>query len=264
MGFATEASAQSSSTIVVRARGTAGSESITLRVNNTNVATWTLTTSLQNYTASTTLTGNVTVAFTNDATGRDVQVDYIVVNGTTRQSENQSSNTGVYANGSCGGGSNSEWLHCNGAIAYGALSSSGNSIVVRARGTAGTESVSLRVNNTNVATWTMTTALQNYTASTSLTGAIAVAFTNDATGRDVQVDYIIVNGATRQAEAQSSNTGVYANGSCGSGSFSEWMHCNGAIAFGNVSGGGGGGGHPPCPRFLSATSRPMARFAPIS
>ena len=123
MGFATEASAQSSSTIVVRARGTAGSESITLRVNNTNVATWTLTTSLQNYTASTTLTGNVTVAFTNDATGRDVQVDYIIVNGTTRQSENQTSNTGVYANGSCGGGSNSEWLHCNGAIAYGALSS---------------------------------------------------------------------------------------------------------------------------------------------
>ena len=94
MGLATEASAQSSSSIVVRARGTAGSESITLRVNNSNVATWTLTTSLQNYTASTTLSGNVTVAFTNDAAGRDVQVDYIVVNGTTRQSENQTSNTG--------------------------------------------------------------------------------------------------------------------------------------------------------------------------
>ena len=118
-GWATEASAQSSSSIVVRARGTAGGESITLRVNNSNVATWSLTTSLQNYSASTTLTGNVTVAFTNDATGRDVQVDYITVNGQTRQSENQSSNTGLYANGSCGGGSNSEWMHCNGAIGYG-------------------------------------------------------------------------------------------------------------------------------------------------
>jgi hypothetical protein len=51
MGLATEASAQGSSSIVVRARGTAGSESITLRVNNTTVATWTLTTSLQNYNA---------------------------------------------------------------------------------------------------------------------------------------------------------------------------------------------------------------------
>ena len=248
MGFATEASAQGSSTIVVRARGTAGSESITLRVNNTNVATWTLSTSFQNYSASTNLTGGVTVAFTNDATGRDVQVDYIIVNGTTRQSENQSSNTGFYANGSCGGGWNSEWMHCNGAIAYGALSNSANSIVVRARGTAGTESVSLRVNNTNVATWTLTTALQNYSASTNLTGAITVAFTNDATGRDVQVDYIVVNGPTRQAEAQSSNTGLYANGSCGGGGLSEWMHCNGAIGFGTVS--GGGGGHPPLPPFF--------------
>jgi GH35 family endo-1,4-beta-xylanase len=242
----TDANAQSSSSIVVRARGTAGGESITLRVNNSNVASWTLTTSMQNYTASTSLTGNVAVAFTNDGTGRDVQVDYIVVNGQTRQSENQSSNTGLYANGSCGGGSNSEWMHCNGAIGYGALAT-GNSIVVRARGTAGSESISLRVNNTNVATWTLTTALQNYTASTSLTGGITVAFTNDGTGRDVQVDYITVNGATRQAEAQTSNTGLYANGACGGGSLSEWMHCNGAIAFGNVSGGGGG---PTLPGFF--------------
>jgi hypothetical protein len=106
-------------TIVVRARGTAGGESISLRVNNTNVATWSLSTSMQNFTATTSLSGGITVAYTNDATGRDVQVDYIQVNGATRQSENQSYNTGVYANGSCGGGSNSEWLHCNGMIGYG-------------------------------------------------------------------------------------------------------------------------------------------------
>ncbi len=139
MGFATEASAQSSSSsIVVRARGTAGGESITLRVNNSNVATWTLTTSLQNYSASTTLTGNVTVAFTNDATGRDVQVDYIIVNGTTRQSENQSQQHRALR----------EWqlrwrlqqrmdaLQRRDRI-WRASPSSANSIVVRARGTAG-------------------------------------------------------------------------------------------------------------------------------
>ena len=103
----------------VRARGVAGGESITLRVNNQNVQTWTLGTSMQNYTASTTLSGGITVAYTNDASGRDVQVDYIIVNGATRQSEAQSYNTGLYANGSCGGGSNSEWMHCNGAIGYG-------------------------------------------------------------------------------------------------------------------------------------------------
>ena len=208
-GFVTEASAQSgSSSIVVRARGTAGAESITLRVDNSNVATWTLSTSYQSFSASTNLSGGVTVAFTNDGGSRDVQVDYIIVNGETRQSENQSFNTGFYANGSCGGGSNSEWMHCNGAIGYGPVSNSANSIVVRARGTAGSESISLRLDNTNVATWTLTTSFQNYSASTNLTGAITVAFTNDATGRDVQVDYIVVNGQTRQAEAQSFNSGL--------------------------------------------------------
>ena len=108
-----------SKSFTVRARGTAGGESISLRVNNTNVATWTLGTSMQNYTASTTLSGGITVAYTNDSTNHDVQVDYIIVNGQTRQSEAQSYNTGLYANGRCGGGSNSEWMHCNGAIGYG-------------------------------------------------------------------------------------------------------------------------------------------------
>nr|AQQ74669.1 GH11 Xylanase [uncultured bacterium]AWD75437.1 xylanase [uncultured bacterium] len=103
----------------VRARGTVGGESITLRVNNQDVQTWTLGTSMQNYTASTSLSGGITVAYTNDSGNRDVQVDYIIVNGQTRQSEAQTYNTGLYANGRCGGGSNSEWMHCNGAIGYG-------------------------------------------------------------------------------------------------------------------------------------------------
>jgi len=103
----------------VRARGTAGGESITLRVNNQVVQSWTLNTSMQNYTASTSLSGGITVNYTNDSANHDVQVDYIIVNGQTRQSEAQSYNTGLYANGRCGGGSNSEWMHCNGAIGYG-------------------------------------------------------------------------------------------------------------------------------------------------
>lgn len=249
-GIATQAEAQNgSSTIAVRARGTAGGESITLRVNNTNVATWTLTTSYQTFSATTTLSGGVTVAFTNDGANRDVQIDYIIVNGETRQSENQTYNTGVWANGSCGGGSNSEWMHCNGVIGYGEVSNTANSIAVRARGTTGSESITLRVDGEDVATWTLTTSLQDYTASTNLTGAITVAFTNDDGGnRDVVVDYIVVNGQTRQAENQAYNTGVWANGSCGGGGYSEWMHCNGEIGFGNVDGGDGGPG--PLPSFF--------------
>lgn len=108
------------------------------------------------------------------------------------------------------------------------------SFTVRARGTAGGEQIRLRVNNTTVSTWTLGTAYQNYTASTTLSGGITVEYFNDSTNHDVQVDYIIVNGATRQSEAQSYNTGLYANGRCGGGSNSEWMHCNGAIGYGNT------------------------------
>ncbi|HET9862118.1 MAG TPA: endo-1,4-beta-xylanase, partial [Steroidobacteraceae bacterium] len=247
-GFATEASAQGTNSIVVRARGVAGGESISLRIDGNTIASWSLTTSYQNYSASTGSSGTVSVAFTNDGGNRDVQVDYIIVNGQTRQSEDQSSNTGLWANGMCGGGSNSEWMHCNGAITYGPIGGSGGgtSFVLRARGTSGSESVSLRVNNTNVATWTLTTSMQNYNASTSLDGDITVAFTNDASGRDVQVDYLVVNGTTRQAEAQSLNTAVWSNGSCGNGSNSEWMHCNGVIGFGSIS----GDNNPPPGKFV--------------
>jgi endo-1,4-beta-xylanase len=109
-----------SKTVVVRARGTAGGESITLRIGNTNVRTWTLTTTMTNYSVTTSAAGASLVQYTNDSGNRDVQVDYISVNGSVRQSENQTYNTGVYQNGACGGGSGrSEWLHCNGAIGYG-------------------------------------------------------------------------------------------------------------------------------------------------
>ena len=109
-------------TIIVRARGTSGQESVTLRVGNTAVQTWTLSKTMTNYTFTTSLSGGSTVAFTNDATGRDVQVDYLSVNGSVRQAESQTYNTGVYQGGKCGGGSGrSEWLHCNGAIGFGDL-----------------------------------------------------------------------------------------------------------------------------------------------
>lgn len=111
-----------SKTIVVRARGTTGQEQIRLRVNNTTVQTWTLSTNMQNCTATTNLSGGSVVEFFNDGGNRDVQVDYISVNGNIRQSEHQTYNTGVYQNGQCGGGNGySEWMHCNGAIGYGNL-----------------------------------------------------------------------------------------------------------------------------------------------
>lgn len=110
------------SAVTIRARGTQGGEQIQLRLNGSTVGTWTLTTSYANYSASG--TGTVEVHFTNDNGPRDVQIDYAIINGTTYQAESQSVNTGIYANGSCGGGSNSEWLHCNGYIRWGTTAKS--------------------------------------------------------------------------------------------------------------------------------------------
>jgi endo-1,4-beta-xylanase len=132
---------------------------------------------------------------------------------------------GSGSSGSTGGGSSSS-----------AASGSGSkTIVVRARGTGGGESITLKVNNTAVQTWTLTTSYADYTATTSLSGGSLVQYTNDSTNHDVQIDYISVNGAVRQSEAQTTNTGVYQNGACGGGNgLSEWLHCNGYIGYGNI------------------------------
>ena len=105
-------------TITIRAKGVAGSESINLEVAGAIIQTWTLTTAYADYTATANVNGKIRVNYTNDATGLDAQVDYIVVAGTTYQAENQVLNTAFYANGSCGGGSNSEMMHCSGYIEF--------------------------------------------------------------------------------------------------------------------------------------------------
>nr|WP_238526876.1 glycoside hydrolase family 11 protein [Cellvibrio japonicus] len=151
----------------------------------------------------------------------------------------------------------SEGTSGGGTSSVGGASSSVNSstgggssggITVRARGANGSEHINLRVGGAVVANWTLGTSFQNYLYSGNASGDIQVQFDNDASGRDVVVDYIIVNGETRQAEDMEHNSAVYANGRCGGGSYSENMHCNGEIGFGytydcfsgNCSGGNGG------------------------
>lgn len=143
----------------------------------------------------------------------------------------QSSGNSNITVGSSGGGSNPTPGPTPGQTGGG----SGGSVsyVLRARGTSGGEKVNLRIDNTTIATFTLTTGMQNYTVSSSVKGGINLQYYNDASGKDVQVDYLDVNGSRRQAEAQSYNTAVYQNGSCG-GSYSEWMHCNGILGFGNT------------------------------
>ena len=109
---------------------------------------------------------------------------------------------------------------------------------LRARSTDGQGQVNLRIDNQTIATFTLGTSMGDHTASSYNTGGINVQFFNDTSGRDVQVDYLSVNGDYRQAENQSYNTAVWEDGSCG-GDYSEWMHCNGIIGFGDTPGGSG-------------------------
>nr|WP_324257625.1 cellulose binding domain-containing protein [Cellvibrio fontiphilus] len=112
-----------------------------------------------------------------------------------------------------------------------------NAITVRALGTTATESITLSVGGAEVQSWSLSTVMNNYTVETALVGDVVVAFTNDDGGNaDVRIDYVNVNGVTRQAEVQTENTGAWGNNRCGGGAPSEWLHCAGYINFGSVTG----------------------------
>jgi endo-1,4-beta-xylanase len=180
--------------------------------------------------------GNIsgTVTFANHANfwaskGLNLGTHNYMVLATEGYQSSGNSDLTISAGASNGGGNS------GGGSSSSAPSSGGKTVVVRARGAGGGESITLKVNGTTVQTWTLSTIMSNYTASTSLSGGTTVEYTNDGGSRDVQVDYISVNGSVRQSEQQSYNTGVYQNGSCGGGNgMSEWMHCNGAIGYGNL------------------------------
>ena len=117
------------------------------------------------------------------------------------------------------------------------VASGSHSITVRMSGVTGDESVSLQIGGQTIQTWTLSVGMLDYTVSTNATGELRVAFTNDAGDRDVEVDYVIVNGVTYQAEDQADNTGAW-DGECGAGSYTQMLHCDGSIGFGNPFNGG--------------------------
>jgi len=121
---------------------------------------------------------------------------------------------------------------CATSLCAEAYAQTSGGITVRARGVSGSEHINLKVGGVTVANWTLTTSLKDYTYTGTAAGDIQVQYDNDATGRDAIIDYIFVNKETRQAENMSYNTGVYGNGRCGGGSYSETMSCSGVIGFG--------------------------------
>jgi GH35 family endo-1,4-beta-xylanase len=103
--------------------------------------------------------------------------------------------------------------------------------LVRARGSSGGEVLELRIDGRTMDTWVLSREWTDYCYSSySGTRKVELAFVNDGTlyGRDknVQVDYLRVNGTVYQTESVATNSG-------GSG---EWMYWNGILNFGNISG----------------------------
>ncbi|MEM9259732.1 MAG: carbohydrate-binding domain-containing protein, partial [Bacteroidota bacterium] len=113
--------------------------------------------------------------------------------------------------------------------------SGGGDISIRARGNAGEETMELRLDDVTVATWTLTTALDDFVYSGySGNQNIKVAHVNDGLNsqgvdKNLFVDYIIVDGTTYQTETSATREG------CGD---PQWIWCNGYFDFGNIEGGG--------------------------
>src|SRR5690625_6797315 len=66
---------EGSHNITVRMSGTSGEESVSLDIAGQNIQTWTLSTSMQDYTVSTDVTGELHVAFNIDVAVRSEQMD---------------------------------------------------------------------------------------------------------------------------------------------------------------------------------------------
>ncbi len=136
-----------------------------------------------------------------------------------------------------------------------------SSVTVRARMLSGSsDQLQLRINDATVKTWTVSgSSFANYTVSLAVDGNVKTYFPDNGTdmeidyiivdgttyqaesqtvipdnGTDMEIDYIIVDGTTYQAESQTVNTATWQNGSCG-GSYSSKLYCSGYIDFGTIS-----------------------------
>ncbi len=114
-------------TYVIRAKGDSGQEQISLTLDGVSIAIFNLSTSWQNYTVTSTELGMARIEFINDAGGRDLEVDYMQINNNLHQTEDQSINTAVWQNNSCGG-SFSQFMHCGGYIEFTSDKSNNNLI----------------------------------------------------------------------------------------------------------------------------------------
>ncbi|TWT87772.1 Quinoprotein glucose dehydrogenase B precursor [Neorhodopirellula pilleata] len=259
--------------ITIRAAGTTGLEQMQLEVDGVIVQTWNNIggnanqRQFQTYTyngAPDATLGDVRVRFINDfadrANGidRNLRIDSITVNGSTRQSEDPTTfGTGTWLNtdGIAPGFRESEWIHTNGYFQYADLNNAGSRFEIYAAGYEGSEQMELWIDGVQASVWndiggnaiTRDFVRYNFTADRQVDiGDVEIRFTNDLvlnsgqTDRNLRVDRIVVDGVTYETEAPT----VYSNGTWINGGItpgfvqSEWLHINGAFQYGAQSNNG--------------------------
>ena len=110
-------------TVQVRARMMQGaSDQLTLHLDGQPVHTWTVSGSNYATYSATVAVGdaNLKLYFADTDNAKDMQIDYLEVDGVRYQTEDQQVNTATYQNGSCGG-SYSDRLYCQGYVDFGSV-----------------------------------------------------------------------------------------------------------------------------------------------
>lgn len=253
--------------IVVRASGATGEEEMLLTVNGVETARWRVAKDTDAYRhvvpAPLEIT-SIQVALINDNGPRDLTVEHINLGGVVLKSTAPgtiSSGTHVANDGGCRSRpSVSPVLHCNGSFTYavpsgtvlGRPAAAGPVVNVRAIGRSGSEQLQLRINGKIVTSATVGTKWQVISATlddATVVETAEVQFTNDASGRDLRVDYLEVDGRRFESESpQTQALGTHVSGSCAErASSSEWLHCSGWFRY-RVNG--------PLPNASSAATAP--------
>ena len=107
-------------TITIRATLTNGtSDILELRLDDVTVKSWNIGSYYEEYSHSG-IIGSKSVKIFFQDNGTDAKLDYINVGGTVYQAEDQAENTSAW-DGSCGGGSFTENMHCAGYIGFGTI-----------------------------------------------------------------------------------------------------------------------------------------------
>ena len=234
--------------VVFSARGTSGSEQVEVRYNDQTVGSpITLSTGSQEYRVQVdNPMGNFKVAFINDGGNRDVILDWLRVEAVQKEAEDQEVNTASWTEAGCGTGSFTQDMYCAGYIDFGTFGGGTDTpdpeppvgeegtIVIRAKGSTGSELMRLQVGDQLVESWeNVSTTATDYTYEGYSGGEIYVLFDNDNPGapeadRNLAVDYITVCGVEQPAEqAARSSCGETADGYA-------WLWCDGSLGFGDV------------------------------